>query len=487
MYIIRYLSPQRLGLVAHCATTWAKNGPPTPRPISPIRRASGGRVKVRLANRRNPHGSVLEMGAPRLPLFLQILLAMVLGATVGLALDENAAPLGILGTTIVGLIKAIAAPLLFFAILDAFIKTEINARQAGRLLIINGVNAALALGIGLTLSRTFEPGKTLRLPSSLPEEHTQKSLDVIEVLRGYIPHNLVRPFTEDALIPIIFIAVLFGLSLRKVIRARSERGESAGATAELVETAYASVQVVIGWIVKLVPLAVFSAVAKVVGEHGFAPVRGLGVYLLTALGGISLQVLVVYQAWIWLVAKMPLANFWRGARDAIVYALGASSSLATLPVTLRSLKQLGVSDESSTLAACVGTNLNNDSILLYEAMAALFVAQAYGIELGWGAQLAIVACSALAGVGIAGVPDAGLISLSLVLTTVGLPIEILPLLLSVDWILSRARAASNVTADFVSAIVLDRWQKGASEPASTKKSESAAPKPSQRATEDAAS
>jgi len=394
---------------------------------------------------------------------------MAVGAIVGVVLDERAAPLGLLGTSIVGLIKALAAPLLFFAILDAFIKTHINARQAGRLLFINGINASLALGIGLTLSRIFEPGKSLSLVPSAAHDRTQKSLDVLEVVRGYVPSNLVRPFTEDTLIPIILIAVLFGLALRRVIEGRKQRGETTGATAELVETAYSAVQIVIGWIVKLVPLAVFSAVAKVVGEHGFAPAAGLAVYLLTALGGILLQVLIVYQAWIWFVAKMPLQRFWRGTRDAIVYALGASSSLATLPVTLRSLKQMGVSDESSTLAACVGTNLNNDSILLYEAMAALFVAQAYGIELSLGAQFAIIACSALAGIGIAGVPDAGLISLSLVLTTVGLPIEILPLLLSVDWILSRARAASNVTADFVSAIVLDHFQKGSPRPLAAEK------------------
>src|SRR5690606_27961734 len=107
--------------------------------------------------------------------------------------------------------------------------------------------------------------------------------------------------------------------------------------------------------------------------------------------------------------------------------------------------------------ACVGTNLNNDSILLYEAMAALFVAQAYGIDLSLGDQLTIAAAAALAGIGIAGVPDAGLISLALVLGTVGLPVAILPLLLTVDWSLSRARATANVVCDFVVAILLDRF------------------------------
>src|SRR6185312_6619002 len=99
------------------------------------------------------------------------------------------------------------------------------------------------------------------------------------------------------------------------------------------------------------------------------------------------QVFVVYQSWVVLVARMPLRKFWGGAREAVVYALGASSSLASLPVTLRCLDRMGVSPQSARLAACVGTNLNNDGILLYEAMAVLFVAQAYGVELSVGRQM----------------------------------------------------------------------------------------------------
>jgi Na+/H+-dicarboxylate symporter len=155
---------------------------------------------------------------------------------------------------------------------------------------------------------------------------------------------------------------------------------------------------------------------------------------------------------------MPLRTFWAGARNAVVYALGASSSLATLPVTLRCLDRMGVSPQSARLAACVGTNLNNDGILLYEAMAVLFVAQVYGIHLTIGQQLLAAASCVIAGIGIAAVPDAGLISLALVLATVGLPGEIVPLLLTVDWLLSRCRAVTNVSSDFLVAVLLDRFR-----------------------------
>jgi DAACS family dicarboxylate/amino acid:cation (Na+ or H+) symporter len=206
-----------------------------------------------------------------------------------------------------------------------------------------------------------------------------------------------------------------------------------------------------------IPLAVFGVVARTIGRDGFAPLLGLGAYVGVALLGLAIQVLVVYQGWVVLVSRMPLRRFWSGARDAVVYALGASSSLATLPVTLRCLKDMGVRPQSARLAACVGTNLNNDGILLYEAMAVLFVAQVYGIHLPIGQQLLAAASCALAGIGIAAVPDAGLISLALVLATVNLPLEILPLLLTVDWLLSRCRAMTNVTSDILVAVLLDRF------------------------------
>jgi Na+/H+-dicarboxylate symporter len=115
-----------------------------------------------------------------------------------------------------------------------------------------------------------------------------------------------------------------------------------------------------------------------------------------------------------------------------------------------------VSPQSARLAACVGTNLNNDGILLYEAMAVLFVAQVYGIKLSLGQQVLAAGSCVIAGIGIAAIPDAGLISLALVLATVGLPVEILPLLLTVDWLLSRCRAVTNVTSDILVAVLLDR-------------------------------
>jgi DAACS family dicarboxylate/amino acid:cation (Na+ or H+) symporter len=173
-------------------------------------------------------------------------------------------------------------------------------------------------------------------------------------------------------------------------------------------------------------------------------------------GGLVLHVIITYHAWLLLIARMPLRMFWREAKEPVVYAAGANSSLATLPVTLRALDRLGVSRSASTLGACVGTNFNNDGIILYEGMAVLFVAQAMGIDLSLSQQLIAAGACMFAAMGVAGVPEAGFVSLALVLNTIGLPLEILPLLLTVDWIIARGRSMTNVLSDMVLSILIER-------------------------------
>jgi DAACS family dicarboxylate/amino acid:cation (Na+ or H+) symporter len=215
-------------------------------------------------------------------------------------------------------------------------------------------------------------------------------------------------------------------------------------------------EIALEWVTRLIPFAVFGVVARSVGEYGYAPLKGLLVYLAAGLGGLALHIAVTYQLWIALLTPMPLRRFWREAREPAIYSAGANSSLATLPITLRALDRMGVPRSASTLGACIGTNFNNDGIILYEGMAVLFVAQANGIDLTLGQQiLAAVACM-VAAMGVAGIPEAGFISLALVLNTVGLPIEILPLLLTVDWIIARARSVTNVLSDIVLSVLIAR-------------------------------
>ncbi len=367
--------------------------------------------------------------------------------------------LGTLGKIVVQLIKAAATPLLFFAIVQSVLTTEIRGRAALRLLFFATLNACIALAIGLALSNFFMPGRSLAnfsvAPSAASATYAGKKIDLLATLEGFVPSNLVTPFAENLVLTIVLLALLLGFGLR---RARSEQ-LVVGATAyraveDAITTLLRVLELVLGWVIRLIPFAVFGVVAKAVGEHGYAPLKGLAVYVLVGVGGLLLHVVVTYQLWLVLFARMPLGRFWKAAREPVTYALGANSSLATLPVTLRALDRLGVPRSASTLGACVGTNFNNDGIILYEGMAVLFVAQASGIHVTLPEQLLVAAACLVAAMGVAGVPEAGFVSLALVLNTVKLPLELLPLLLTVDWIIARGRSVVNVLSDMLLSILL---------------------------------
>ena len=402
----------------------------------------------------------------RVPMIARILIAMALGVAVGLWKGKEAAGLERIGALVIDMIKALAAPLLFFAILDAFLRTQIRARSGMIMVAISAINAAIAIAVGLTLSNTIRPGAHFAAtiatnPDDLKkyQSYAKTGISFVDSLLDHLPTNVFKPFVDNAVITIILIAVLAGAALRRVKDEQQSKGQEDYKVVEgFVTTAFRAVEVMLGWVIVLIPLAVFAAVATSVGKYGFGMFRGLAIYVGVATLGLAFQVLVVYQAWLVFVAKMPLRTFWSGAKDAIIYAMGAASSMATLPVTLKCLDRMKVSPQSARLAACVGTNLNNDGILLYEAMAVLFVAQAMGIELTIAQQITAAAACVVAGIGISGVPDAGLISLTIVMATVGLKPTLLPVLLTVDWLVGRMRAMTNVTSDLVVAVLLDRFE-----------------------------
>ena len=383
-------------------------------------------------------------------------MAMFIGVATGLYFGRACIPLGEIAKLIINLIKMFATPLLFFAVLDAMVRTKIERRSAATMLSISLINAAIAIGVGLAISNLLQPGTHLAsIVQAHPKAGTQSpGIDFGKTLIGFLPSGILQPFIDGAIIPLIVLAILLGLALRFLLSAQDQKFQLL--CERLIDLPYRMFEVILGWLVKLIPIAVACGVARTVGEYGLSPITGLAWYLGAGLAGLLIQVVIVYQLWLLLVAKLPLGRFWRGISEPLIYAMGASSSLATLPITLKALKKLGISDHNARLSSCVGTNFNNDGILLYEAMATLFVAQAFGIELTLQQQILTAICCAIAGMGIAGVPEAGLISLSLVLSTVGLPLELLPILISVDWILSRARAMTNVTSDCLVAVLLDR-------------------------------
>jgi DAACS family dicarboxylate/amino acid:cation (Na+ or H+) symporter len=391
----------------------------------------------------------------------RILLGMVAGGVVGLAFGPRVAGLGEIGKVVIGLIKMLATPLILFVVLDALLRSSLKAKSGFRIVVISMINGVFALVIALTLANTLKPGRFLEPPTSttpviMPDA---RPLRILEDVLGMIPTNLVDPFRNNAIIPVVMLTVCMGIALRKLKAEQIESGATDYFAIEgFVTGGLRCSELLLGWVVALLPIAVFAVMAQAIGTQGLSILGGLAKYAGVVGLGLLLQVGLVYQGWLVLFARMPLKNFWTVVKTPVIFAAGSCSSLATLPITLRSLKRLGVSDGSARMSACVATNLNNDGILLYEALAAMIVAQAFGISLSFGEQLMIAATCVLATIGVAGVPEAGMISLAIVLTSAGLPLELLPLMLTVDWMLGRARAMTNVVGDCIGAVVLDRFE-----------------------------
>jgi Na+/H+-dicarboxylate symporter len=382
-----------------------------------------------------------------------IIAAMCLGAGIGFLLGQHAVPLGIFGKLFVQLIKMMAIPLVFFSILEALVATSISWKSAGKLLVVVAINSSCALLLGLTLSNLVRPGQGFIFEASSVDKPIAevKEFDLQTVLNSIVPTSVLQPFVENNVISVVLLALLIGGALRRHLHTPTA-DYAVGQFEKMIGTVLAVWSIVLEWLVRLVPIAVFCVTARTVGEYGFAPFEGLAWYVGLAICGLAIHVTFVYPIWVRFVAGMSLRDFWRHAKRPVIYAFGTNSSLATLPLTLNALDELRVPKSASRLGACIGTNLNNDGIILYEAMAVLFVAQAYGIELSVGQQVTTALLSLAAAIGVAGIPEAGVISLSLVLTAAGLPLEILPILLTVDWIIARARSITNVLSDMTVSI-----------------------------------
>ena len=412
----------------------------------------------------------------RLPLYLQVIIGVVVGALCGVAFKQGPIlfgvtndDLGALGLLVIRLLKAIAVPLVLFAILDAFVRTRISARSGVKLLIICLINVSVAFAIGLTLMNTLKPGKgsadrlaALTKPSKEAEAAiaagAKASLTPLKAIDSYVPESLVDPFQKNAIIPVVLIALILGAAIRRV--KDSGEGPDLSAIEGFIHGGFQVFVQVLAWIILIVPFAVFAVVAQVVGKAGLGVFLALLPFLGVILLGMAIHSLLYYPAVAWFVGgKSPKVFLGKGA-DAIFTGLSTNSSLATVPVTLKCLtEKMGVSQGSSRLAACIGTNLNNDGITMYECMTAVFLAQALSADLGVAQQLGIVAASIMAGVGMAGVPEAGLIVLPLVLSAAGMPSHVvegaIPLIMPVDWLIGRARTGVNVMSDMVVAVMLD--------------------------------
>ena len=388
-----------------------------------------------------------------LPLYWRILLALVIGVVTGVVLGKRAVIFELPSKIILQLLGALAPPLILIAVTHVLMTTEISGRTTRRLAGLLLLNTTVAILIGLGVANVLRPGSWSKIDApkaAVTSPEKAGGISPVDLVVQNVPKSILGPLGDKSnIIGVILIAIAFGIALR------TEKDKPIRNVRDVVEIAYAVLLKVLHWIIALVPLGVFSIVAKVVGTEGFGPFKAMGAFILAVLIALLLQSM-------WYLIRIRLFSWVRPLdmlqkmRDSLIMAFSTASSTATMPVTYACLtEKVGVREESASMGALVGANFNNDGTALYEAMAALFIAQMIGQDLSITQQLIIVLTSIIASVGAAGIPEAGLVTMTLVFTAVGLPIEYIALLLAVDWFLDRCRTTINVLGDVNISCLLD--------------------------------
>ncbi len=386
----------------------------------------------------------------RTPLYLRIVGGVALGVLVGVLLGERAAIFELPCKLVLRMLGALAPPLILLAIMHALLHANIPGSVAFRLVRLLLLNTLVAIGIGLVVANVVQPGRWTKLePTPKPESHGA-AVDPLSLFFESFPKSILGPFGDGGqVIGVIVVAVAFGIALRKV------KHQPVRNVADVVELGLNTFIVVLHWIIEIVPLAVFGVVASIIGVKGFSDFVALGAFVIAVLIALALQAcyyLVRIRFSSWVRPGYLLKN----TRDALVMAFSTGSSTATMPVTYACLKdRVGLREQSASMGALVGANFNNDGTALYEAMSALFVAQMLGMDLSLAQQAMVVLTSVIASVGAAGIPEAGLVTMTLVFKAVHLPTEYILVLLTVDWFLDRCRTAINVMGDMNVSCLLD--------------------------------
>jgi Na+/H+-dicarboxylate symporter len=400
----------------------------------------------------------------KIPLYGQIIIALVIAVIVGVLLGagnpiwdkETIEHLALPCTLILKALRTLATPLIFLAILHTFLTADIPSRSGRKLSILLMTNTLVAIGIGLFVANVLRPGAGgSALATAQSTKPVVKQLDPWGLLADIIPDSVVKPLVDNNVISLIFVALAFGIVLRAIKTEQIKLGQQDYLAIEQgIGTLFDAVIRILHWVIALVPIAVFGIVSKTIALQGFAPFKSLGSFVLAVIVALLLQG-AYYLTRVKISSWLSPQQFIQGGSDALITAFSTASSTATMPITFQALQKMGLRESSASLGALVGSNFNNDGTALYEAMSALFISQVLGQNLSLTQQVMVMLTSIVASVGAAGIPEAGLVTMTLVFSSVGLPTEYIAILITVDWFLDRCRTAINVMGDMTVSAVID--------------------------------
>jgi proton glutamate symport protein len=398
----------------------------------------------------------------------QILIALVAAVLMGTYSGTEGTIMGVhwlaiytfIGTLFLNALKMIVVPLVVSAIINGI--ASIGAQGGfGRLglktLTYYVATSSIAIVIGLTMVNMIEPGVSQNPPPVL-EQNTEleakiegkSTSDVVEVFLRMIPTNIVEAAAEGQMLGLIFFSLLFGFFLTQI------KGRGQEVMLSFWQGMFDVMMLMTSLIMKFAPIGVFGLVAASVAKTGFEQFDNLALFFVTVAGALLIHFIVVMPLILRFVGgvKHPFLHY-QAMAPALLTAFSTSSSSSTLPVTLNALEhRAGVSNRVSSFVLPLGATVNMDGTALYECVAAIFIAQLFGVHLDVSTQILIVVIALTTSIGVAGIPSASLVAISIILVAVGLPAEAIGLLLVVDRILDMMRTTVNVFSDSVGAVVI---------------------------------
>jgi len=381
-------------------------------------------------------------------LWQQIFFALAAGVIIGVALNKTgqsdiAVSVKMLGTMFINAIKMLIVPLIFVSLVSGMTSMH-DLSKMGRIglktVVLYLGTTAVAIAIGLALGVVLQPGVGIDMAAATAAE-PKPAPSFVDTLIGLIPTNPIASAAEGNVLQIIVFAILFGLSINLA-------GDKGKPVRDFFDSMSEVIYKLTAIIIAFAPYGVFALMVWVAGVFGLDLLLPLGAVIAAVYVGCVIHAVLVYGGLVRFVARLSALRFFHGAVEPLMVAFTSTSSSGTLPVTMAAAeKNFGVSRSVSSFVLPLGATINMDGTALYQGVCALFVAQAYGIDLGMSDYITIILTATLASIGTAGVPGAGLIMLSLVLTSVGLPLEGVALIAGIDRILDMARTALNVTGD----------------------------------------
>jgi Na+/H+-dicarboxylate symporter len=391
-----------------------------------------------------------------------ILIGMILGLVVGLFLNffvadsyikdiilmDNVFYLG--GNLFIKLMKMLVVPLVFCSIIvGAASISDIRkiGTIGGRTIAIYLLTTALAVTIALSIGMLLQPGAGLNMAAAAQSSNVTINQTMTDTILNMVPENPLNSLANGDMLPVIIFALLIGVILAKL-------KEETQLVNDLFTQSNRIMMEMTSIVMKFAPIGVFCLMAKTFGSLGFEGLLPLGKYILCVLIGLAIQAFVVYPSLMVLFTRLNPLKFFRKFYSVMVFAFSSSTSNATIPLNLERLSELGVSSEISSFTIPLGATINMDGTAIMQGVAVMFAAQAYGMDLGTAGLLTVIFTAVMASIGTAGVPSVGLVTLTMVFNSVGLPVEAIGIIFGIDHVLDMVRTAVNVTGDAICTIIV---------------------------------